>query len=91
MYCGNPKLFLSVFSQCLNYGQTEFPNGTDQVWTLFVQFPMLSFLDAARKDNLFRIVASLMNSGSNGNLNINESVFCVGTYEAYRLTYYEES
>lgn len=56
-----------------------------------MQFPMLSFLDAARKDNLFRIVASLMNSGSNGNLNINESVFCVGTYEAYRLTYYEES
>ena len=76
--------------QCLQYGQTEFPNATDEVWTIFLQFPMLSFLDAARKDNLFRTIASLMNAGGASPM-LNESDFCVGTYESYRLTYYEES
>ena len=89
-------LYASLF-QCLGYGETitNFPSDTNQSWTIFLQFPLLSFLDTERRGILLRNIAELADRGSNSsNISLsgfNESMICVGRYEAYRLSYYEES
>ena len=84
--------------QCLDYGEniTSFPSNPSDSWTIFLQFPLLSFLDTARRNILLRNIAELADMGrrdmrSDDLNNFNESMICVGRYEAYRLSYYEES
>ena len=87
-------LYASLF-QCLGYGETitDFPGNSNDSWTIFLQFPLLSFLDTARRDVLLNNISQLIINGSDNRLNdtFDGSMICVGRYEAYRLSYYEES
>ena len=84
--------------QCLGYGENinSFPSSPNVSWTIFLQFPLLSFLDTARRNILLGNIAELAVMGRNdmGFTDLdgfNGSRICVGRYEAYRLSYYEES
>ena len=79
--------------QCLDYGENinSFPSSPSDSWTIFLQFPLLSFLDTARRNILLRNIAELAVMGNNNLNGFDGSRICVGRYEAYRLSYYEES
>lgn len=79
-----------------------FPNETTDAssvtnpiyWALFIQYPVLSFLDSKRKELLLDVVASLVRSGALpgtplGSFNV--SAFCIGKVVHYQVSSYQES
>ena len=73
---------------------SEFEQIGAYVWTLFFQFPLLSYLDVGRKRALIDIVVKVLNSrdvdlGTNTPMYL-ENV-CIGTYEVYWITSFDES
>ena len=82
-------------TQCLEKGQTpeNFPKDTPLEnrmgvqtyvrWTVFLQYPVLSYLDSMRKPALINSIAEIVNRP------VEE--FCIATVENYRISYYDES
>ena len=74
-----------------NTAFAEFPDDPEQFWTIFLQFPALSFMDVTRKAQIFRIIHSLVSDGD-GCTNVNPYMdFCIANVETYRVSYYRES
>ena len=75
-------------------GIVNFPlPGTDDfstnVWTLFLQYPVLSFIDPVRKRALFDVIAQILNT-ANGLSGLTFSDFCMGPYDQYGVATYDE-
>ena len=84
----NDVKFISF--QCSGFGQNGVAGYPDSVaqngsyWTVFFQFPLLSYMDNARKWALFQVLLETANSGSSlGSL-------CVGNYTQYGVSTYNE-
>ena len=60
-------------------------------WAIFLQYPILSYLDSRRKLNLFNIIAQLVQQGDMRVADFNESDFCVGRVFHHKVAEYEES
>jgi hypothetical protein len=87
--------------QCLGEGSTRrdfltTPNGTLQLnsrdwpyrWGLWIQYPVLSYLDTMRKRHLFYVI-SRMATGS-GVANVFDRI-CIAEVEQYGVSTYRES
>lgn len=66
-----------------------FPESEDEFWTVFLQFPALSFMDVARKEELFDVIGRLATAG--GCSGVDFADFCVANVETYRVSEYRES
>ncbi len=63
-------------------------------WAIFLQYPVLSYLDSYRKERLFYVIARLVQDGSDINTplaSFNETDFCIGDVTHYKVSEYEES
>lgn len=72
----------------------EFEQIGAYVWTLFFQFPLLSYLDVARKRALIDIVVTVLNLRGvdlDTNTPMDLDDVCIGTYEVNWLTSFDES
>ena len=71
----------------------EFEQSGDYVWTLLFQFPLLAYLDVARKRALIDIVVIVLDMGGPTLENAPEVLedVCIGTYEVNWLTSFDES
>lgn len=102
-YITGTPLNNSLISQCLDVNETDFPARTSSgtadnadpiqyYWAVFLQYPVLSYLDSQRKTFLLYILASLAASGGRPELaNFNESDFCIADVYHYRVSEYDES
>lgn len=75
---------------------TEFEQTNESVWTLFLQFPALAYLDPARKTALLTIVVNTLNlpgalAPNEANPPTSLDDLCIGTFEFYELTTFRES
>ncbi len=70
-------------------GMSADGNTNYRLWSIFLQFPVLSYLDSQRKENLFNVIASLVQRG--GLAGFNETEFCVGKVFNYEVSTYQES
>lgn len=71
-------------------------DGTPQtpvLWAIFLQYPILSYLDSIRKGYLFEVVAGLVQSGAtSGPLQtIQANDLCVARVTHYSVSTFEES
>lgn len=67
-----------------------YQNTVDNVWSVFVQFPLLAYLDTNRKRALIDTILNVLNSGDTTTaLNINN--VCLGPYTVYEITTFQES
>ena len=72
--------------------RAEFPTNTDMFWTIFLQFPALSWMDVARKRSAMRIIQEVANSGTGCGTDFsNYRDFCVANVETYEIAEYRES
>ncbi|XP_003388756.1 PREDICTED: uncharacterized protein LOC100631580 [Amphimedon queenslandica] len=62
---------------------TSFEQDSSAVWTLYVQMPLLGYLDVSRKGALMDIVSTLAS--------INSDNLCIGTYEVTDISTFRES
>ena len=61
-------------------------------WALFLQYPILNYLDTMGKTELLRVTAQLVQNGNNPALStFNESDFCIANVVHYGVSTYEES
>ena len=69
------------------------PETDDDIWTIFLQYPALAYMDIARKQRLFFILAELISGGDSGptSCSVDYTNFCVDNVELYGVTDYEES
>lgn len=92
------------YLQCLEVDQSiaDFPERSasanpdeadENLWAIFLQYPVLSYLDSARKENLFFIIARLVQLGDpSGPLaDFNETDICVANVYHYGVSTFEES
>lgn len=61
---------------------TSFEQDSSAVWTLYVQMPLLGYLDVSRKGALIDIVSRLAT--------INSQDLCIGTYEVTDISTFRE-
>ena len=61
---------------------SSFEQDNSAVWTLYVQMPLLGYLDVSRKGALMSIVSTLAN--------INSQNLCIGTYEVTGISTFSE-
>ena len=66
------------------------PETDDDIWTIFLQYPALAYMDIARKQRLFFILGALI-SDDPMCMGVNYTDFCVDNVELYGVTDYEES
>lgn len=102
-YITGTPLNNSLISQCLGANETGFPDRTSSgtadnadpipyYWAVFLQYPVLSYLDSQRKYFLLYILASLAIRGGGTELSrFNESYFCIADVYHYRVSEYDES
>ena len=74
------------------------PAESDQFWTIFLQFPALSWMDVARKALIMQIIEEVAEAGEVGatlsdcKSGINDYLqFCVSNVETYEVAEYRES
>ncbi len=68
-------------------------NTDTQIWTLWLQFPMISFLDVLRKEALFSVILDLINDEAGNLLDggpIGLRDVCIGTFETINVAEYSE-
>lgn len=89
---------LDVDQSIENFPQREASANADEeveenLWAIFLQYPILSYLDSTRKENLFNIIARLVQIGapSGGLADFNESNICVANVYHYGVSTFEES
>ena len=84
---------ISDFPQGSESANQDEQNFNENLWAIFLQYPILSYLDSARKENLFFIIARLVQLGDiNGPLaDFNESEICVANVYHYGVSTFEES
>ena len=72
-----------------------FPEEDEDFWTIFLQYPVLSWMDYQRKSSVLRIINEVAASGSVDNVDCdtvsNYAEYCVATVETYAVTEYRES
>ena len=66
------------------------PTDPTNFWTIFLQFPALSFMDVERKKQLFAVIADLLNE-QDGCGAVDYQNFCVSNVETYKVAEYKES
>lgn len=74
-------------------------NGASQSykWAIFLQYPVLSYLDSQRKKGLFSTIAGLVRSGAVMNSDLSdlrgfsEDDLCIAEVAHYSVSEYEES
>lgn len=89
---------------CLDMGKVSrnFPDATTSsgnvnnvrplYWAIFLQYPVLSYLDSRRKESLFQSIAAFVRNGDNSDLaNFGYTDFCIGNVTHYRVSQYDES
>lgn len=74
---------------------TEFEQNNASVWTLFFQFPALAYLDPARKIALLTLVLNTLNELTDAPPGsayppTTSADLCIGTFEFYKLTTFDE-
>lgn len=71
----------------------DFPERADAFWTIFLQFPALSFMDIARKAQIFRIIHGLVANADRciGQVTDNFMDFCIANVTTYKVSEYRES
>ena len=72
--------------------RAKFPTTSDDFWTIFLQYPALSWMDVARKAQIMRIIEEVAETPSDCQTNINDyRDFCVSNVETYEVAEYRES
>jgi hypothetical protein len=72
--------------------RAKFPTTSDDFWTIFLQYPVLSWMDVARKAQIMRIIEEVAETPSDCQTNINDyRDFCVSNVETYEVAEYRES
>ena len=66
------------------------PTDITDYWTIFLQFPALSFMDVARKQQLFTVIADLLSVQAACSA-VDYQDFCVSNVETYKVAEYKES
>lgn len=64
------------------------------VWAIFLQYPVLSYLDSQRKESLFVAIADIVNVGAESGSPLDgfsADEFCIARVYHYRVSDYEES
>ncbi len=87
----------------VTYGEIRaIPEDDAQIWTLWIQFPVISYLDALRKTTLVTIIIDMMNQASSDNnpLNTGSTLLnggpilledvCISFYDAINVAHYDE-
>lgn len=65
---------------------------SDQFWTIFLQFPALSWMDVARKAQIMQIIEEVVKTQTGCLTGINDYLqFCVSNVETYEVAEYRES
>lgn len=64
---------------------SDYEQNGENVWTLFFQMPLITFLDPQRKLSLMDTVMTVLDNG------MTTDDICLGTYETYELSYFKES
>lgn len=84
----------------MNNNQMGFPNDTvvngmvttARRWGLFIQYPILNYLETLGKQELLRAVANVVRLSDNPVFaNFDETDFCIATVHHYGVSTYEES
>ena len=95
--------FAFVQPQCRGYvdenneivastARAVFPTESGMFWTIFLQYPALSWMDVARKASIMRIIRDVTASQTACSTNINVySDLCVSNVETYQVAEYTES
>jgi hypothetical protein len=65
-----------------------FPEQAEEFWTIFLQFPALSWMDVERKGSVLRIIDEIV--GDCGT-RFNYTQYCVADVQTYEVTEYRES
>ena len=70
----------------------DFPTTSDDFWTVFLQFPALSWMDVARKSAVLSIIHDIVTSQDSCATGIRDyRQFCVSNVELYDVAEYSES
>lgn len=70
----------------------DFPTEPNQFWTIFLQYPALSWMDVARKRSIMEIIQELVSDQNDCSTGIsNFTDFCVSNVETYDVAEYSES
>lgn len=59
-------------------------------WTLFLQYPVLAYLDTTKKGLLVEGIVNIVNAGGSGVL-LQTTDVCVADVTNYKVSYYQES
>lgn len=87
---------------CLNSTTSDFPpevrnsdGSVDAIyWTGFFQYPLISYLDVRRKQNLINLIVDMVQQGAEATSPapvLEASDLCIGPVDHYRVSYYDES
>ena len=66
---------------------TQFEQRGENVLTLFLQIPLITYLDPQRKLSLIDTILTVLDPPTARTL----ADLCIGTYETYELSYFRES
>ena len=77
-----------------NTSLADFPTEANQFWTIFLQYPALSWMDVARKRSIMEIIQELVSDQDDCRTSIGNSLrtdFCISNVETYDVAEYSES
>lgn len=91
-YCLGVDQSISDFPQ--TYPSSDASEERSFQWAIFLQYPVLSYLDSGRKESLFRLIGELVKDGAQDNMELidfNYENFCIAQVTHYKVSEYEES
>jgi hypothetical protein len=75
-----------------NSASAIFPDDVNEFWTIFLQFPALSWMDVERKGSVLRIISEIVGTCDDGTRTANNYMdYCVADVQTYAVTEYRES